>query len=75
MGFIPDDFSWQTAVAFAIIALAIGVLIRKAWQTIIGESTGCGTGCGSCPANGADTSTTLKLTPLVQIESTRESPK
>ena len=39
------------AVTLLIVALAAAIIARRAWRMIrAGGKTGCGTGCGSCPA-------------------------
>lgn len=44
----------ELAVTLLIVALAAAVVLRKAWRLFReGGKAGCGSGCGSCPANGA----------------------
>lgn len=60
----------QQSLTLTIVALAaIAVLWRLAAPWFRGEkSSGCTTGCGSCPANKADVSRTELGQPLVQIQ-------
>lgn len=46
----------QLAATLLIVVFAAAIVLRKAWQLFhSGGKTGCGTGCGSCPASVADT--------------------
>ena len=45
-------FDPQTIAAVACVALAAADIARRAWRlATTGGELGCGTGCGSCPAN------------------------
>jgi len=45
------DFGWQDLAALGIILAAVGYLARLAWNALTRkEKAGCGSGCGSCPA-------------------------
>ncbi|QDT35669.1 hypothetical protein [Stratiformator vulcanicus] len=44
----------QTAIALTVVAIAAGSLIWRAMRRFFGgTSSGCGTGCGSCPTSAA----------------------
>jgi hypothetical protein len=56
---------WQTWVALAIVGLAA----YRLWRYVRYKPTsasGCGTSCGSCPANRSDEK--IKTLPLVQLQ-------
>lgn len=64
----PD---WQIVATFTCIILAGMVVVRRAIRLIRShESTGCHSGCSSCPARGADGATSspdfVALQTLVQ---------
>lgn len=61
---------WQTVAALAIVTVAFGVLLRKAWQTFRGGSvSGCGTSCESCPSSSDEHDNAPKVIELVQLDS------
>jgi len=58
----------EYAVVFLIVALAAAVVVRKGWRLFKNEGkAGCGSGCGSCPAN--PTGVTEK--PLVSLQAAK----
>ena len=70
---IFDQLDWQTCVALLIVVGAIGILARNMWKSLLGAATsGCGTSCESCPASKPASSNSLKVTKLVQLDSTPE---
>jgi len=42
---------WQTPVAMLFVLLACLLVCRWSWRAWKGTSSGCGSGCGSCPSN------------------------
>lgn len=55
----------ELAVVFLIVALAAAVVARKGWRLFrSGGEKGCGSGCGSCPANAAG----VTEKPLVSLQ-------
>lgn len=61
----------ELAVTLLIVALAAAVVLRRAWRLFreAGKS-GCGSGCGSCPAN----ATGMTEKPLVALGPARKRP-
>ncbi len=55
---------WQTLCALAIVAMATGLLIRRAARYVSSKES---SSCGSCPNKSAPP--LMKTTPLVQITS------
>ncbi|HZL87250.1 MAG TPA: FeoB-associated Cys-rich membrane protein [Pirellulaceae bacterium] len=43
----------QNALAIAACAAAVGFVLWRAWKSLAGRASGCGTGCGSCPSSSA----------------------
>jgi hypothetical protein len=59
---------WQTCLALAIVALAVGVLTRHVLRVVRGSAQ---SGCGSCPSR--NVTNPIKSLPLVQISTRKES--
>ncbi len=55
----------ELTITFLIVALAAAVVVRRGWRLFhTGGKTGCGSGCGSCPAGGAKNSSPANLVSL-----------
>jgi hypothetical protein len=41
-------YTIQLCVSLLIVAAAAALLLRRAWHTLRGRSSGCGSACGRC---------------------------
>lgn len=57
---------WQLVIALLCVAVAMLAVGRRAVNLIRGNASSgsCGTGCGSCPSNGATTGPPAQLVSL-----------
>ena len=68
-----QPLDWQTIVALLIVMAAIAVLAKQTWNVMFKTATsGCGTGCSSCPS--AHTDRSVKVTQLVQLDGGPKTP-
>ena len=69
-----DQLDWQTIVALGIVFVALGILARKTWRIFFDSATGCGTSCDGCAsANPVNSRNKIKVTELIQIDSTAQA--
>jgi len=62
-----QTLDWQTIAALLIVLAAIAILARKTWKGFFQPAAGgCGTGCSSCPSS--QSSGSVKVTKLIQID-------
>ncbi len=57
----------QNSVAIAACLAAAVFIGWRAWKAVAGRSSGCGTGCGSCPSSAK--SKVSPARPLLSIDS------
>lgn|GEM_PF-1480990 len=59
---------WQNIIAWGLVGLAAGYLLRKAWRRIAGPPAGACGACAHCGTAGPDDARIPSPRSLVQIE-------
>ena len=61
------DLGWQDILALALVAVAAIYVAYRAWRVLTRKrTTGCDTGCSTCPQS--DPKSTSEAKPFVSIE-------